>query len=436
MKNGDNTTSKTIWIIDHYSSEPIYGGIARQYDFARELGKRGYNVVVIAAGFCHFTHEYITAPGKSVKVSALSDNVHYIYLRVSDYEENSGVERARNMIDFMRKVLKYEAAIAQKFGKPDVVTGCSVHPLTWPAAYRIAKKYRIKFIAEVRDFWPRVWVVSGDKKKYDPMVLFFGSIQHWAFKKADKIIYSMYHGDKYICGELGIDRSKVYLIGQPMDCERFDKNSVQVDLLPEEVRNFTGIGNSGSLNEGKNFICSFAGYYMTYEGVYVMLKAQKILESKGLPIKMVFVGSGQEKEGMEKYARENGLRNVLICDRIPREAVPALISHSDICMAHLEVEGHKDVYKYGVSKNKVNEYLYSGACTLYGFMYKDDEVAVSGGGLMFEPYDAHDLADKIECVYSMLPDEIAKYGKSGREYIKNNHSVEILSQKLEKVLFD
>ena len=48
---------------------------------------------------------------------------------------------------------------------------------------------------------------------------------------------------------------------------------------------------------------------------------------------------------MEKYIRENHLRNALVYDRIPKEAVPALLSHSHICMAHLEVEGHKEVYK-------------------------------------------------------------------------------------------
>lgn len=42
---------KTIWIIDHYSSEPQYGGISRQYDFACELSKRGYNAVVISSAF-------------------------------------------------------------------------------------------------------------------------------------------------------------------------------------------------------------------------------------------------------------------------------------------------------------------------------------------------------------------------------------------------
>lgn len=414
---------RTIWIIDHYSSEPEYGGISRQYDFARELGRRGCHVVVIASGFSHFTHTYISE--KPVKVSKLAEHVHYIYLKTSSYESNGGMGRARNMLDFMNKVMKYEGIIARRYGKPDVVTGCSVHPLAWVAAYRAARKYKARFAAEVRDFWPRIWVVSGDKKALDPMVLFFGTIQKWAFKHADRIIYSMFHGDKYICGELGVPKSKVYLIGQPMDCPRFDENRKKTELLPEEIQDFLK----------DSFVCSFAGYYMTYEGVYVMLEALKILEEKGLPVKMIFVGSGQEKEGMENYVRENHLHNALIYGRIPKEAVPALISNSQICMAHLEVEGRKEVYKYGVSKNKVNEYLYSGACTLYGFLYQDDEVAASGGGLMFEPYNAEDLAEKIEYIYNLPETERKQYGIRGRDYIKKTHSVEVLADRMLEVLF-
>ena len=104
-------------------------------------------------------------------------------------------------------------------------------------------------------------------------------------------------------------------------------------------------------------------------------------------------------------------------------------------MAHLEVEGRKEVYKYGVSKNKVNEYLYSGACTLYGFLYRDDEVAASGGGMMFEPYNAADLAEKIEYVYKLPEEEQRQFGLKGREYIRKTHSVEVLTERMIEVLF-
>ena len=440
MKNAQKYEKKTIWIIDHYSSEPEYGGISRHYDFAAELGRRGYHVVVIAAGFSHFTHEYIIPGGREVKVSNPGRNVHYVYLRTPGYEKNNGLGRARNMLCFLIQVLRYEKSIAGKYGKPDVVTGCSVHPLAWIAAGKAAKKYKAAFIAEVRDFWPRVWIVSGEKKFYDPMAVFFSLIQSWAFRKADRIIYSMYHGDKYICGELGIDRSKVYLIGQPMDCSRFDDNRSRTDLLPDEIRKFIGLDDSESPGSGSNrhFICAFAGYYMSYEGVYVMLEALKILKARGYnDIRMVFAGSGQEKEGMQQYIKENGLdHNALVYGRIPKDAVPAFISRSDICMAHLEVKGHKEVYKYGVSKNKINEYLYSGACTVYGFLHKDDEAATSGAGLMFEPYNSKDLADRIESVYKMPSKQRRQFGERGRAYIRSSHSVEVLTDRLTEVLFE
>lgn len=415
---------KKIWIIDHYSSEPRYGGISRQYDFAKELGKRGYNVVVVSSAFSHFTHSYISE--NDIFVSEVSSNVHYVYLKTVEYQSNNGLQRAKSMFDFLFKVLKYEKKLVEDFGKPDVVTGCSIHPLAWVAAYRISRKYKIRFCAEVRDFWPRIWTVGGEKKKWDPMVVFFGMLQKWAYKKADRIIYSMYHGEKYICGELGYDQEKTFWIGQPMDCQRFDKNALKFESLPEEIRKFVT----------DSFVCSFAGYYMTYEGVYVMLEAAEILKKKGIPIKMVFIGSGQEKQGMLDYVKEHQLDNVLVYDRIAKELVPALLSNSDICMAHLEVEGHKEVYKYGVSKNKVTEYLYSGACTLYGFLYKDDAVASSGAGYVFEPYDSRDLADKIEKVYSMSAEARKEFGENGREYIRKNHSTEVMVDKLLQVLFD
>lgn len=415
---------KTIWIIDHYSSEPRFNGIARQYNFAMELSKRGYNVVIIASSFSHFTHSYIS--NKKIYVSNIGDRVHYIYLRTTSYETNGGVKRAENMLSFLFQVLKYEKIIAKKYGIPDVINGCSIHPLAWVAAYKIAKKYKIRYCIEVRDFWPRIWIVGGNKKIYDPMVLFFGRLEKWAYKKADRIIYSMSQGDKYICGELGINPNKVFLIGQPIACKKFDNDAKHIENLPEDIRNFIMDG----------FICTFSGYYMEYEGVYVMLEAAKILKEKGIPIKMVFVGSGAETEGMKRYVKDNNLYNVMINGRIAKEAVPVLLTKSDVCIAHLEVKEHKEVYKYGVSKNKVNEYLYSGACTLYGFLYQDDMVASSGGGMIFEPYNADELANNIQKLYQMSPDERKLYGKKGRRYIHNYYSVEKLTDLLLKVLFN
>ncbi len=413
---------KTIWIIDHYSSEPKYGGIQRQFDFANELSRRGYKTIIIASAFSHYTHTFIS--DEQYHISQFADNAYYAYVYTKPYETNGGLGRVKNMFSFRSSVLKNYKAIEQRLGKPDVVMGASVHPLAWLAAEKIAKHYGTKFIAEVRDLWPEMWLLNGEKGKLDPMVVFFGTIEKWTYKKADKIIYSMLYGDKYICGKLGFPKNKVALIGQPMDCERFDRNAVEkAPEVPEEIKKFTA----------DSFTCVFTGYFMEYEGVHVMLNAAKDFHDKGIPIKFLFIGSGKEEEAMKKYVTKNNLDNVLIHGRISKELIPAVLRSCSICLAHCATEGKEESFKYGISKNKVNEYLYSGNPVIYGRDDPMDPVAKYGGGYVIQPFKPEQFVQRIMEIYNMEPVDRAKFGKNGKEYIIKYHRVDSLVDKLLEV---
>lgn len=412
---------KTIWIIDNYSSEPKYGGISRQHDFAVELSKRGYKVIIFSSSYLHFTHSYISDDDRII--SQIAENAFYIYLRIHPYQGN-GLDRAWSMFSFCRAVLRSYKQIEEQFGRPDVVEGCSVHPFSWVAAQRIAAHYHVPFIAEVRDLWPEVWLLSGEKSKYDPMVIFFRRLEKWAYKKADGIICSMLYGDRYVCGKLGFPREKVHIIGQPMDCERYDRLAqTGWELIPAEIREFMRDG----------FRCVFTGYYQKYDGVFVMLEAAKLLRERGLPIKMLFVGSGPEYDGMLEYAKSNSLDNVYIGERVSKDAIPAILRRADVCMAHIGYKDNRNAFQYGVSKNKVNEYMYSGACIVYGRDNPEDPVASSGGGIVVPTFDVPAFADAIEKFYRMTPEQRKQYGENGCKYAIENHRVDVLADKLLKV---
>lgn len=408
---------KTIWIIDHYSSEPKYGGIQRQYDFANELSNRGYKVIVISSAFSHFSHSYISEEKEFI--TQISDNAFYVYLRTTCYKTNGGLGRIKNMFSFKKAVIKNYKSIAARYGKPDVVTGCSVHPLAWIAAYKVAKRFKAKYLVEVRDLWPEMWLLNGEKNKLDPMVLFFGHIEKWAYKRADKIIYSMLYGDKYICDKLGFPREKVALIGQPMDCKRYLANS-QKQGLPQEILEFIK----------DSFVCVFTGYYMEYEGVYTMLESAKEIQKMGHPIKFLFLGSGKEEQGMKEFAKNEKLENVLIYGRISKELIPAILCSCDICLAHCSTKGKPESFKYGISKNKVNEYLYSGHCVIYGRDDENDPVAKYGAGYVVHPFHPEEFTKRILEVYGMDDSQRNAFGKNGRAYIENYHKVESLVDRL------
>ena len=440
---------KTIWIIDHYSSEPKYGGIQRQFDFANELSKRGYKTVIVSSAFSHYTHRYISE--KKIHYSRFAGNSYYAYVHTEAYQTNGGLGRVKNMFSFQLNVEKWYKRIEQKLGRPDVVIGASVHPLAWLAAEKVARHYRVHFIAEVRDLWPEMWLLNGEKSRLDPMVIFFGTIERWAYKKADKIIYSMLYGDKYICDKLTFPKDKVALIGQPMDCERFDKNAVKkASEVPKEIRVFIGLdepdadGEKGGAesddrsgsdigSKKQAMVCVFTGYFMEYEGVHVMLKAAKHFHDNGLQIKFIFIGSGAEEESMKKYVVDNKLDNVLIHGRISKELIPAILRSCDVCLAHCATEGKEESFKYGISKNKVNEYLYSGNPVIYGRDDEMDPVAKYGAGFVVKPFDPEQFVERIEQIYDMTPEERAKYGESGKQYIIKYHRVDSLVDKLLEV---
>ena len=88
-----------LWIIDHYSSEPQYGGIQRQFDFANELSKRGHDVTVIASSFSHFSHKYIST--EDLHVSPITSRSRYVYLRTTSYKRNDSIDRILNTLSFL-----------------------------------------------------------------------------------------------------------------------------------------------------------------------------------------------------------------------------------------------------------------------------------------------------------------------------------------------
>lgn len=234
----------------------------------------------------------------------------------------------------------------------------------------------------------------------------------------------MLYGDKYICGKLGFPKEKIALIGQPMDCERFDRNAVEKkDEVPKEIQSFVA----------DSFTCVFAGYFMEYEGVLVMLQAAKHFHDNNIPIKFLFIGSGKEEKTMRQYTADNHLDNVLIHGRISKELIPAILRFSDICLAHCATKGKKESFKYGISKNKVNEYLYSGNPVIYGRDDEQDPVEKYGGGFVIEPFKPEKFVNCIQKIYEMTPEERAKFGDCGKNYIIKYHRVDSLVVKLLKV---
>src|SRR5262245_19266282 len=145
---------KHLWILDHYAQHPSDAGGLRHFSLARHLVKHSWRTTIIAASTKHPSGVQRLVAGERHRIDRVSE-VDFLWLRAHRYSSN-GVARIRNMFDYTRAALR-SPAIA-KLSPPDVIVAATVHPLAAWAGLRLARRYRVPFILEVRDLWPQTLV--------------------------------------------------------------------------------------------------------------------------------------------------------------------------------------------------------------------------------------------------------------------------------------
>lgn len=107
----------------------------------------------------------------------INSRAKFAYIRTIPYKENNGLKRSiLNTLSFVTGVKKHRTELAKKFGDPDVIICCSMHPFTWIAAKKAADHFNSRFIVEVRGFWTSDEGIS----KFNPGVIIFNIIEKWA----------------------------------------------------------------------------------------------------------------------------------------------------------------------------------------------------------------------------------------------------------------
>ncbi|HCI04181.1 MAG: glycosyltransferase [Candidatus Peribacteraceae bacterium] len=141
-----------------------------------------------------------------------------------------------------------------------------------------------------------------------------------------------------------------------------------------------------------NFEIFFYGSFIPLQGIDVILRAAKILESDSL-LHFTILGGGQTEPEMKKLAEELNLKNVTFKPFAPMEELPGSINNSDLCLGIFGVSEKTQ----RVIPHKVLDYLACGKKVLTartpGILEKyenDERVILCNAG------DAEDLAEKIK----------------------------------------
>ena len=402
--------SKNIWIFNHYAITPNLPGGTRHFDFGKELAKRGYKVTIFASSFRHSLLKETKEYKQNNFIIEDYEGVRFVWLKTFPCSGNDW-RRVINMLSY--SIRAYKVAGDLEIEKPDIIIGSSVHLFAVFTAYLLSKKYKTPFIMEVRDLWPQTLIDMG-MSKWHPFVILLGILEKFLYKRANKIIILLPKANEYI-EKLGVPKNKIVWIPNGVDLERFKVNE----------------DNSHLKHDKSCFIITYTGAIGKTNNLDVLVEAAEILKKDYPDIKFIFIGDGTEKERLVRMANEKNLDNVEFNKAVSKNEVSKILYKSDALILLLR---NSPLYKYGISLNKLFDYLASGKPIIFSSNSINNPVEEAKTGITVSPDNPEKLAEAIIMLYKMPEEKRSEMGKNGRSYVEKYYSINILVDKLDSVI--
>ncbi len=394
-----------VWYVASYDQPK--GQSTRTYDYSRELVARGHDVTMFCNSYCHFTHREHLKPGEPWRVEFV-DGIRVVWLRTFHYKGN-GLGRGINMLTNVWSLLRATAALGLR---PDVVLGPSVPLLTGWGAMRVAKKFNVPFIFEVRDVWPDALVDIGGLKRSSVLYRVFRSIEKQLYRRAARISSTLPYLADHV-RNAGSEPAKIVCIPNGVDVSSF-----------VEGQDYDG---------GKSpLTVMYVGGFGLDHDVPTIIRAAKILqEERSEEFRFVIIGGGVRREACLAEAATYGLRNLTFQPPIPKSSLPAAQAQADILVASIT---DSPSYRFGLNLNKLCSYFASSRPVVFSGNPPNDPVREAGAGLSIGAEDPASMVGALRELLAAGPAERKRLGENARRYAESTLSLTALGNKMDAML--
>lgn len=400
-----------IWIINESIGSRIHGMVFRPYYLAKEFVRLGHKVTIFSGSYTHIYSKLPEVNGFS-KCENI-DGIEYCWIKTPSYSKSQSLGRIINAFTFVVKMFLLRK---KRFGKPDAVIVSSPTPFSILNGYWIKKRSGAKLIFEVRDIWPLTLTEIGRLNPRHPFIRFTQFFENFSYKNSDKVVSVLSNAFEHMKNH-DLTEEKYTLIPNGIDVDEAEKKT----QLPADFL---------SLIPKDKFLIVYTGKFGISNNIEVLLEAAEKLKSNE-NIVFLLVGNGPEKANYQNFIVERELGNVILYDSIPKSAVQTLLQKCDVCYIGMK---KLPLYRFGVSPNKIFDYLFSGKPVISAIEAANDIVADAKCGISIKSDDSDEIVKAVKILYAKTPEELVEIGRKGHEYIIKNHSYSELAKRYLEIL--
>ncbi|MEC9375138.1 MAG: glycosyltransferase family 4 protein [Pseudomonadota bacterium] len=391
-----------IMVITHAGGSPMHGPNMRWYYLGQALKHHGIQVEIVSSTVFH---KYINPP--SIKGEFESENLNgviYHWIKTFNYKKR-GISQVINQLDFIRKIYKAKSFLLDR--NPDLVIASSPHPFVVFPAKSIAASAGGKLIFEVRDLWPELIKELGNMHSWHPYVLMNQWAESFAIRHA-KLILSVKPGDRdYFLDKYGNTAPDCVYVPNGF-LPGTDSSEVPKQL--DELRN------------QYKYIVGYVGAVSRYYGLEDLVRIAAEFQHQE-DVGFVIIGGGDKSKEIFDLSKSFKLDNFHMIGQVPRSKVESAMHCFDVCYVGLQDLG---VHRYGISCNKIYEYMYCSKPILACYSVGYDPVQQAECGFTIPLGDS---VQQAKALRKLLADKPLRtiMGTNGKNYFEKNHNFSSIS---------
>jgi glycosyltransferase involved in cell wall biosynthesis len=253
----------------------------------------------------------------------------------------------------------------------------------------------------------------GGYSRFHPFVLLVDRTMRYLYRRAARIVYFS-QGFSGQLAEFGGDPEKAVWVPHGVDFE----------LMPEPQ----------PAPRDRIFRVKYIGAHNQWNSLDPVLNAAKHLQGRGVKdIEFRFVGDGVQKASLRARVEAEGIRNVFFDDPMPKNRIADALYDADAFILNNHVDG---VSKRWMSFNKLYEYLSARRPVIFASCTTLNPIRESGAGILVEAGNHIQIADAVEKLAAMTPDQLDALGLLGRKHIEEHYSINANVDRFEKMALE